>query len=457
MEETEMKKLIAMLLAIVMLVSLAACGAKTEAPAPEAPKADAPVADAPVADAPAAPAKPYEGVTINVLGNSSTDSSFMQEYLDEFTAETGIKVNYEQLTNDQLNTKITVSMAAGGADLDVFMYMAYQNTGMYVQNGWLEPLDGYVDAEFDVSDYMQSGLDFSSVDGKLYGIPHGSEYGIIFYNKTMIDEAGINVDEIKTWEDLVAACATVEEKLPGTKGIAIRGQGNGAVTMVINLARAYGGEYIVDGKAAINTPEFCKGVEVYRDLLQYSQEGASAMSWSETCNVFAQKQTAFRFDSDAQYTYLIDEASSLVKEEELGFFALPTGDACASTTCGNWSIGISSGSKNKEAAWEFVRWMNTKEAIVKRALEFAAQPARSSAWQNEEVKAVYPAGFADVTLVSGTIAGGGALPNMLYSGEARTAIGEAYDAIFAGDDIQKNMDEANAIMQELLDQEAAEK
>lgn len=448
-----MKKIIALLLAIMMIVSLAACGSSEPAPT-EAPVVDAPVADdggdAVVSD------KPYEGVTINVLGNSSTDSSFMQEYLDEFTAETGIKVNYEQLTNDQLNTKITVSMAAGGADLDVFMYMAYQNTAMYVQNGWLEPLDSYVDEEFDVNDYMQSGLDFSSVDGTLYGIPHGSEYGIIFYNKTMIDEAGINVDEIKTWEDLVAACATVEEKLPGTKGIAIRGQGNGAVTMVINLARAYGGDYIVDGKAAINSEAFCKGVEVYRDLLQYSQEGASAMSWSETCNVFAQKQTAFRFDSDAQYTYLIDESSSLVKEEELGFFALPTGDVCASTTCGNWSIGISSGSKNKEAAWEFIRWMNTKEAIVQRALEFAAQPARASAWENEEVKAVYPNGFAEVTLVSGSIAGGGALPNMLYSSEARTAIGEAYDAIFAGGDVKQYMDEANEIMQELLDQEAEE-
>lgn len=445
-----MKKIIAMLLAIVMLISLAACGSPAPAPT-EAPKAET---SAP--ETPAENAKPYEGVTINVLGNSSTDSSFMQEYLDEFTAETGIKVNYEQLTNDQLNTKITVSMAAGGSDLDVFMYMAYQNTALYVQNGWLEPLDGYIDEEFDINDYMQSGLDFSSVNGTLYGIPHGSEYSIIFYNKTMINEAGINVDEIKTWEDLVAACATVEEKLPGTKGIALRGQGNGAVTMVINLARAYGGDYIVDGKAAINSDAFCKGVEVYRDLLRYSQEGASAMSWSETCNVFAQKQTAFRFDSDAQYTYLIDESSSLVTEEELGFFALPTGDVCASTTCGNWSIGISSGSKNKEAAWEFIRWMNTKEAIIRRALEFAAQPARSSAWQNEDVKAVYPNGFAEVTLVSGSIAGGGALPNMLYSSEARTAIGEAYDAIFAGGDVKQYMDEANGIMQELLDQEAEE-
>ncbi len=449
-----MKKLIALLLALVMILSLAACGSSNETPAsteaaPTATQGGA-TGEAAVND------KPYEGVTINVLGNSSTDSTFMQEYLDEFTAETGINVNYEQLTNDQLNTKITVSMAAGGADLDVFMYMAYQNTSMYVQNGWLEPLDSYVDEEFDVNDYMQSGLDFSSVNGTLYGIPHGSEYGIIFYNKTMIDEAGINVDEIKTWEDLVAACATVEEKLPGTKGIAIRGQGNGAVTMVINLARAYGGDYIVDGKAAINSDAFCKGVEVYRDLLQYAQEGASAMSWSETCNVFAQRQTAFRFDSDAQYTYLIDESSSLVAEEELGFFALPTGDVCASTTCGNWSIGISSGSKNKEAAWEFIRWMNTKEAIVQRALEFAAQPARASAWENEDVKAVYPAGFAEVTLVSGSIAGGGALPNMLYSSEARTAIGEAYDAIFAGGDVKQHMDEANEIMQELLDQEAEE-
>lgn len=100
--------------------------------------------------------------------------------------------------------------------------------------------------------------------------------------------------------------------------------------------------------------------------------------------------------------------------------------------------------------------MNTKEAVVKRALEFAAQPTRSSAWENEEVKAVYPNGFAETTLVSGTIAGGSSLPNMLYSTEVRTAIGEAFDAIFAGGDIKENMDKANVIMQDLLDQEVEE-
>ena len=207
--------------------------------------------------------KPYAGVTLNVLGNSSTSSTYMQEHLAGFEEETGIKVNYEQLTNDQLNTKILVSMAAGGSDLDVYMYMAYQNTKMYVQNGWLEPLDDYITDEFDVNDFPASGINMSSVDGKLYGIPYGSEYTLIFYNKTMIEEAGIDADAIKTYDDLLAACKTVEEKLPGTHGIALRGQGNGSVTIAICVARAYGGDYFdADGKAAINSDGFCKGVEV---------------------------------------------------------------------------------------------------------------------------------------------------------------------------------------------------
>ena len=52
-----MKKLIALLLALVMICGLVACGAKSDAPAADAPAADAPAADAPAADAPAADGK----------------------------------------------------------------------------------------------------------------------------------------------------------------------------------------------------------------------------------------------------------------------------------------------------------------------------------------------------------------------------------------------------------------
>ena len=54
-----MKKLLALLLALVMVIGLVACGAKEDAPAADAPAADAPAADAPAADAPAEK-KPYK-------------------------------------------------------------------------------------------------------------------------------------------------------------------------------------------------------------------------------------------------------------------------------------------------------------------------------------------------------------------------------------------------------------
>lgn len=57
-----MKKLIALLLAMVLVLSLAACGAK--APAAEAPKEEAPAADAPVAEAPAEEASNLVGVAM---------------------------------------------------------------------------------------------------------------------------------------------------------------------------------------------------------------------------------------------------------------------------------------------------------------------------------------------------------------------------------------------------------
>lgn len=87
-----MKKLIALLLAVVMVLGMAACGSKApaaDAPAADQPAADAPVADAPAADAPAAdaPAAEQEYLRLNWEYINSTKTGFqspamMGNYLD---------------------------------------------------------------------------------------------------------------------------------------------------------------------------------------------------------------------------------------------------------------------------------------------------------------------------------------------------------------------------------------
>lgn len=88
-----MKKLIAMLLALVMVLSLAACGAKTEAPATEAPKADEPAAT----EAPAAPETPaVEEVTVRIgyMANWGALWAISTAEAKGYFAEEGIKLEY---------------------------------------------------------------------------------------------------------------------------------------------------------------------------------------------------------------------------------------------------------------------------------------------------------------------------------------------------------------------------
>ena len=107
-----MKKLIALLLAALMVLSLAACGGSSapaaEAPAAEAPAADAPAADAPAEEAPAAAATELTLWTypIGNWGNSDTVDALMAD----FEAATGIKVTVEYLDytsgDDQVNSAL---------------------------------------------------------------------------------------------------------------------------------------------------------------------------------------------------------------------------------------------------------------------------------------------------------------------------------------------------------------
>ena len=97
-----MKKLIAMLLALVMVLSLAACGASEPAPAPtEAPKAEAPAAP----EAPEAPAEPeapaVEPVTLNVAYMANWGSLWAVATADAkgFFAEEGITINLTQFAD----------------------------------------------------------------------------------------------------------------------------------------------------------------------------------------------------------------------------------------------------------------------------------------------------------------------------------------------------------------------
>ena len=129
-----MKKLIALFLALVMVLSLAACGGEKA----EAPKADAPKADAPAADG---------VVTIKLMmsqtqqpGVSAAVEAFNKAYEGKYTCEA------DYLAFDNVFETLEILMSSQSSEYDVFAADG-PNIAAYAKRGYLTPLTPYLTEE----------------------------------------------------------------------------------------------------------------------------------------------------------------------------------------------------------------------------------------------------------------------------------------------------------------------
>ena len=149
-----MKKLIAMLLALVMVFALCACGQQAApAPAAEAPAAEAPAAEAPAAEAPAAEAPAAEGKVFNIYAWNEEFKGFFEKY---YTVPEGVTVNWiitpsdNNAYQDKLDTTL-INQATAPDDEKVDLFLAEAD---YIQK--------YADSDF-TQDITALGVnDFSN-------------------------------------------------------------------------------------------------------------------------------------------------------------------------------------------------------------------------------------------------------------------------------------------------------
>ena len=125
----------------------------------------------------------------------------------------GVKVQVEAY-GDGFDQKLAASFGAKNPP-DV-MYMQFP---AYYES--LEPLDEYIegDAEMDLDDFYEGLFNYSSMDGKTYGMPAGFTTMVMYYNKDLFDEAGIPYPQDGwTWDefkDIAAKLSDPENKQYG--------------------------------------------------------------------------------------------------------------------------------------------------------------------------------------------------------------------------------------------------
>lgn len=446
-----MKKMIAMLLALCLMLSLAACGAQSS-PATE-PKSDAGTNTANTT--PANVEKPYAGTTITVVTTGSGPVYAADKYLDEFEALTGIQVNLEQYEFQEAVNKIAINAAAGGKDIDVLCYRPIQETITWTNNGYFEPLNAYIEAageEYDYEDFSPAAREITTVDGQIVGIPYLVEGEIIWYNQEILDKYGCEVPT--TMEELLDVARKCYDPANNVYGMSLRGEGNGAVTQFSGFLYAYGGDFFDENKnATMNTPEALKALELYADLVATGPEGSDVSSMNNTLDWFINGVTAMRIDAYTHTISIIDPEQSLVVDK-VGYAQFPEGPA-GSTPYNIVAWGISSTSEKKDAAWEFIRWISSKEMDVQGMVE-GGYSARTSTWENPTIAELHDGQMAQVVAKTSELGKPYDRPFCSNAAEVRAVVGKMIDAAntgLRGEELKAVVDELNAEMQAILDTE----
>ena len=124
------------------------------------------------------------GQTITVL----VPYAMPQKLLNQFTAETGVKVNYVVTGWDATHNKLLVANEANTYIADVAEF-DWSFTGQFAGAGWVEPLDNVLSAKT-LADLKNTDAAFVS-GGKTYAACYSNDFRVSMYNKKMFAKAGI--------------------------------------------------------------------------------------------------------------------------------------------------------------------------------------------------------------------------------------------------------------------------
>lgn len=204
------KKILALLMtACTTGMLLAGCGAGSEQGTATSAGGNEPAAETAVAgvegDTSDASATSAEGnVTIWYYWETEGHQEALNHIIDEFNGSQS-NVTVEAKYVPFADFKKQLSIGASADELPDLVILDNPDHASYAAMGIFADLTG----RFDVSTYYDGPVNSCTLDGKLYGVPFGSNDLVLFYNKDMLETAGCEVPT--TWDELLEtakACTT---------------------------------------------------------------------------------------------------------------------------------------------------------------------------------------------------------------------------------------------------------
>jgi multiple sugar transport system substrate-binding protein len=213
------------------------------------------------------PSKPYAGQTIVVDYFSAPPGKAL---LDAFTAQTGIKVQWNQFQFDNLQTKIQTAMSAKVYFADV-TDLGLLRLGLFTRANWYTPLEKYIaPSSLDSEVPLAKGW---VVNGHLVGVPVDGQVAATTINMAMLKKAGITTAPA-TFSDFEADLKTVQQKGVSAHPLDIPfAASEGLSTQWWSYTMAMGGQILDDDNAPAFSDPSSAGYKAFDWMVQAYKSG----------------------------------------------------------------------------------------------------------------------------------------------------------------------------------------
>ncbi|MGO1768982.1 MAG: ABC transporter substrate-binding protein [Microbacterium sp.] len=341
--------------------------------------------------------KNFEGTELNLLMSEHPFSNAIKERIPEFEELTGITVNFEALTETDYMVKLLTELQSGSGSYDAFMTSQPMNY-QYAAAGWIEDLQPWIDdetrtdPEWDFEDFYPALIDSLRWDktefggageGELWAVPVNEEGYSLFYREDILDEFGVEVPD--TIDELIDAASKLDgQEFDGKtiSGFVSRGDKTyPTLNPFSTFVLGHGVQDIVDGEAAVNSPEGVAAAEDWVELMQYAPKAASTYTWYEAQQDFIAGNAAFYIDAD----HMAPDFEKSAIGGKVGYALPPEGPEGRGSSMWVWSLGMNADSPNKDAAWQFIQWASSEESLTTAIEAGNMNPTRVSVGEGEKM------------------------------------------------------------------------
>lgn len=393
-------------------------------------------------------------------GNLGEALEQLAESFNASQSEIFVQTEYQGSYEEALNK---LRQVGGTKEAPTIMQVFEVGTKYMMESGFIEPMQTFIDEDqFDISLLEENILGYYQVDGQLYSMPFNTSNAIMFYNKDMFRDAGLDPDHPpRTFSEVQEAARALTKRTGNSTdvhgfGLLIHGwffeqllANQGALYVDQENGRA--GE---PTKALINEEP---GLKVFTWLDEMNREGTLGIYgrvWDDIRAAFKAEKLAMYLDSTAATAGNVNDVNF-----EVGTAYIPVVDGMEpqGVIVGGASLWMMSGKHEEEqqAAWEFITYLTQPEIQARWAGNTGYFPITKAAHDEPYLQDVYQAYPQFLTAVEQlqntklTPATQGALMGVFP--EAREYVMTAIERLYDGADPQEVLDRAAEEIEQALE------